>query len=109
MTSGGTREPGTGTSSGGRRVTLTAYGTPLRRPLWVSWREDDQHLQGVRPTMSNFAFNNPAFQERDPRAVATYPGNPQAGAGQAGQYAPPPPGQFAAAQQAAVNANLEGM
>ncbi|MBS1905612.1 MAG: Bax inhibitor-1/YccA family protein [Actinobacteria bacterium] len=59
--------------------------------------------------MSNFAFNNPAFKEQDPRAVATYPGNPQAGA-QNGQYAPPPPaGQFAAAQQAAVNANLEGM
>ncbi|MBS1674650.1 MAG: Bax inhibitor-1/YccA family protein [Actinobacteria bacterium] len=59
--------------------------------------------------MANFAFNNPAFKEQDPRAVATYPGNPQAGA-QNGQYAPPPPaGQFAAAQQAAVNANLEGM
>lgn len=59
--------------------------------------------------MSNFAFNNPAFKEKDPRAVATYPGGPQAGA-QNGQYAPPPPaGQFAAAQQAAVNANLEGM
>ncbi|SFR45532.1 Uncharacterized membrane protein, YccA/Bax inhibitor family [Microbacterium azadirachtae] len=58
--------------------------------------------------MSNFAFNNPAFKERDPRAVATYPGGAQAG--QNGQYAPPPPaGQFAAAQQAAVNANLEGM
>ena len=59
--------------------------------------------------MSNFAFNNPAFQERDPRAVASYPGAPQAGA-QNGQYAPPPPpGQFAGAQQAAVNAHLEGM
>ncbi|MCE4027775.1 MULTISPECIES: Bax inhibitor-1/YccA family protein [unclassified Microbacterium] len=59
--------------------------------------------------MSNFVFNNPAFKEKDPRAVATYPGGPQAGA-QNGQYAPPPPaGQFAAAQQAAVNANLEGM
>lgn len=58
--------------------------------------------------MSNFAFNNPAFKEQDPRAVATYPGAPKAG--QNGQYAPPPPaGQFAAAQQAAVNANLEGM
>ncbi|MBS1896539.1 Bax inhibitor-1/YccA family protein [Microbacterium sp. MMO-10] len=56
--------------------------------------------------MSNFAFNNPAFKERDPRAVATYPGGAQAG----GQYAPPPPAtQLAAAQQAAVNANLEGM
>lgn len=59
--------------------------------------------------MSNFVFNNPAFKEKDPRAVATYPGAPQAGA-RNGQYAPPPPaGQFAAAQQAAVNANLEGM
>ena len=56
--------------------------------------------------MSNFAFNNPAFKEKDPRAVATYPGGAQAG----GQYAPPPPAtQLAAAQQAAVNANLEGM
>ncbi|WP_295013269.1 Bax inhibitor-1/YccA family protein [uncultured Microbacterium sp.] len=55
--------------------------------------------------MSNFAFNNPAFKKQDPRAVATYPGNPAAG-----QYAPPPPaGQAAAAQQAAVNAQLEGM
>ncbi len=59
--------------------------------------------------MSNFAFNNPAFKQQDPRAVATYPGGPQAGA-QNGQYAPPPPaGQFAGAQQAAVNAHLEGM
>ncbi|GAA4486180.1 Bax inhibitor-1/YccA family protein [Microbacterium panaciterrae] len=59
--------------------------------------------------MSNFAFNNPAFKQQDPRAVATYPGGPQAGA-QSGQYAPPPPaGQFAGAQQAAVNAHLEGM
>ncbi|MDQ4214330.1 Bax inhibitor-1/YccA family protein [Microbacterium capsulatum] len=63
--------------------------------------------------MSNFAFNNPAFKEQDPRAVATYPGNPQAGANpyganQAGQYAPPPPpGQ--SAPQAGVNAHLEGM
>ena len=55
--------------------------------------------------MSNCAFNNPAFKKQDPRAVATYPGNPAAG-----QYAPPPPaGQAAAAQQAAVNAQLEGM
>lgn len=59
--------------------------------------------------MSNFAFNNPAFKEQDPRAVATYPGGAQAGTPN-GQYAPPPPaGQIAAAQQAAVNANLEGM
>ena len=28
--------------------------------------------------MSNPAFNNPVFQQQDPRAVATYPGNPQA-------------------------------
>ena len=55
--------------------------------------------------MSNFAFNNPAFKEQDPRAVATYPGGAPNG-----QYAPPPPAsQLAAAQQAAVNANLEGM
>lgn len=54
--------------------------------------------------MSNFAFNNPAFKQQDPRAVATYPGNPQA----AGQNA-----QAAAASHAtvnaAVNAQLEGM
>ncbi|MFC4139827.1 MULTISPECIES: Bax inhibitor-1/YccA family protein [unclassified Microbacterium] len=50
---------------------------------------------------SNFAFNNPAFQQQDPRKAATYPGAPQ------GTYAPPP--APTAAQAAAVNANLEGM
>ena len=66
---------------------------------------------GVRPPMSNFAFNNPAFKEQDPRNVASYPGAPQ------GQYAPPPPpaGQAQAASfqhasmDAAANAQLEGM
>ncbi len=54
--------------------------------------------------MSNPAFNNPVFQQQDPRAVATYPGNPQA-TGQA-------TGQAAASHQtvnAALNAQLEGM
>ncbi|UJP08833.1 Bax inhibitor-1/YccA family protein [Microbacterium sp. KUDC0406] len=51
---------------------------------------------------SNFAFNNPAFQQQDPRKAATYPGAPQNGT-----YAPPP--APTAAQAAAVNANLEGM
>lgn len=51
--------------------------------------------------MSNFAFNSPAFQQQDPRAVATYPGNPQQGAqGAAAQHA---------AVNAAMNAQLEGM
>ncbi|GAA1135278.1 MULTISPECIES: Bax inhibitor-1/YccA family protein [Microbacterium] len=53
--------------------------------------------------MSNFAFNNPAFQQQDPRNVATYPGAPQAAQG----------AQAASFQQAgvdaAVNAQLEGM
>jgi uncharacterized YccA/Bax inhibitor family protein len=61
--------------------------------------------------MSNFAFNNPAFQQQDPRNVATYPGSPQ------GTYAPPPaPGAAAgtasfqhAGMDAAANAHLEGM
>lgn len=63
--------------------------------------------------MSNFAFNNPAFQQQDPRNVATYPGGPQAAQG---QYAPPPaPGAAQAASfqhasmDAAANAQLEGM
>ena len=64
--------------------------------------------------MSNFAFNNPAFQQQDPRNVATYPGGPQAAQG---QYAPPPaPGAAAgtasfqhAGMDAAANAQLEGM
>ncbi|MBN8424087.1 Bax inhibitor-1/YccA family protein [Microbacterium esteraromaticum] len=48
--------------------------------------------------MSNFAFNNPAFQE------------PRSGNGASTQYAPPPPpsAQHAAAD-AAANAQLEGM
>ena len=53
--------------------------------------------------MSNFAFNNPAFQQQDPRNVATYPGAPQAAQG----------AQTASFQQAGVdatvNAQLEGM
>ncbi|WP_336645850.1 Bax inhibitor-1/YccA family protein [Microbacterium sp. USHLN186] len=60
--------------------------------------------------MSNFAFNNPAFQQQDPRKVATYPGAPQ------GTYAPPPApgaaqaGSFAhPGMDAAANARLEGM
>ncbi|MGY1552948.1 Bax inhibitor-1/YccA family protein [Microbacterium sp. A588] len=51
--------------------------------------------------MSNFAFNNPAFQKQDPRNVATYPGSPQAGAQTASfQHA---------GMDAAANAQLEGM
>ena len=54
--------------------------------------------------MSNFAFNNPAFQQQDPRKAATYPGAPQT------QYAPPPPPTAQhAAVDAAANAQLEGM
>ena len=60
--------------------------------------------------MSNFAFNNPAFQQQDPRNVASYPGSPQ------GTYAPPPaPGAVGSASlqhagmDAAANAQLEGM
>lgn len=53
--------------------------------------------------MSNFAFNNPAFKEQDPRNVATYPGSPQAAQG----------AQTASFQHATVdaaaNAQLEGM
>ncbi|MDQ0647393.1 putative YccA/Bax inhibitor family protein [Microbacterium natoriense] len=53
--------------------------------------------------MSNFAFNNPAFQQQDPRNVATYPGAPQAAQGaQAASF------QHAGVD-AAVNAQLEGM
>jgi len=53
--------------------------------------------------MSNFAFNNPAFQQQDPRNVATYPGNPQAAQGaQAASFQH-------AGMDAAVNAQLEGM
>lgn len=52
--------------------------------------------------MSNFAFNNPAFQQPDPRNVSTYPGGPQAaqGAQTTAQRA---------AMSAATNAQLEGM
>jgi len=65
--------------------------------------------------MSNFVFNNPAFQQQDPRNVATYPG--AAKGQQQGQYAPPPaPGAAAnsasfqhAGVNAAAQANLEGM
>ncbi|MFC7788719.1 Bax inhibitor-1/YccA family protein [Microbacterium sp. MAHUQ-60] len=55
--------------------------------------------------MSNFAFNNPAFQKQDPRKAATYPGGAQAT-----QYAPPPaPTAQNAAVDAAANARFEGM
>lgn len=53
--------------------------------------------------MSNFAFNNPAFQQQDPRNVATYPGGPQAAQG--AQNASLQHG----AMDAATNAQLEGM
>lgn len=53
--------------------------------------------------MSNFAFNNPAFQQQDPRNVATYPGGPQAAQG--AQSASFQHG----AMDAAANAQLEGM
>ena len=53
--------------------------------------------------MSNFAFNNPAFQQQDPRNVATYPGGPQAAQG--AQNASLQHG----AMDAAANAQLEGM
>jgi len=53
--------------------------------------------------MSNFAFNNPAFQQQDPRNVATYPGGPQAAQGaQAASFQH-------AGMDAAANAHLEGM
>ncbi|MFT4258218.1 Bax inhibitor-1/YccA family membrane protein [Microbacterium sp.] len=50
--------------------------------------------------MSNFAFNNPAFQQQDPRNVATYPGTPQGAQAASFQHA---------SVDAAVNAQLEGM
>ncbi|MEI3842979.1 MULTISPECIES: Bax inhibitor-1/YccA family protein [Microbacterium] len=53
--------------------------------------------------MSNFAFNNPAFKEPDPRNVATYPGAP--GATQGAQTA----SMSHATMDAAVNAQLDGM
>lgn len=53
--------------------------------------------------MSNFAFNNPAFQQQDPRNVATYPGGPQAAQGaQAASFQH-------GTMDAAANAQLEGM
>lgn len=53
--------------------------------------------------MSNFAFNNPAFQKQDPRNVATYPGGPQAAQGaQAASFQP-------GVVNAATNAQMEGM
>ncbi|MFS0852789.1 Bax inhibitor-1/YccA family membrane protein [Microbacterium sp. 179-I 3D4 NHS] len=53
--------------------------------------------------MSNFAFNNPAFQQQDPRNVATYPGAPQAAQGaQSASFQH-------ASMDAATNARLEGM
>ncbi len=53
--------------------------------------------------MSNFAFNNPAFKQQDPRNVATYPGAPQGARGaQAASF------QHATVD-AAANAQLEGM
>ena len=55
--------------------------------------------------MSNFVFNNPAFQQQDPRNVATYPGAAQGQAAQAAQT-----GAAAhAGMDAAANAQLEGM
>lgn len=55
--------------------------------------------------MSNFVFNNPAFQQQDPRNVATYPGSSQGQAAQAAQM-----GSAAhAGMDAATNAHLEGM
>lgn len=56
--------------------------------------------------MSNFAFNNPAFQKQDPRNVATYPGAPGAQAGVQGAQT----ASFQhASMNAATNAQLEGM
>ncbi|CAH0125065.1 MULTISPECIES: Bax inhibitor-1/YccA family protein [unclassified Microbacterium] len=56
--------------------------------------------------MSNFAFNNPAFQKQDPRNVATYPGAPGAQTGMQGAHT----ASFQhASMDAAANAQLEGM
>ncbi|MDQ0644672.1 Bax inhibitor-1/YccA family protein [Microbacterium murale] len=52
--------------------------------------------------MSNFAFNNPAFQKQDPRNVATYPGAAGAQNAQTASLAH-------AGMDAAANAQLEGM
>jgi len=55
--------------------------------------------------MSNFAFNNPAFKQQDPRNVATYPGGPQAAQG--AQNAPFQHGTMdAAAVQGALQRHL---
>jgi len=56
--------------------------------------------------MSNFAFNNPAFQKQDPRNVATYPGAPGAQAGVQGAQTA---SLAHAGMDAAANAQLEGM
>ncbi|MGO2746178.1 Bax inhibitor-1/YccA family protein [Microbacterium sp.] len=56
--------------------------------------------------MSNFAFNNPAFQKQDPRNVATYPGAPGAQPGAQGAQAA---SLQHGAMDAAANAKLEGM
>ena len=50
--------------------------------------------------MSNFAFNNPAFKQQDPRNVATYPGGPQGAQNASLQHG---------AMDVAANAQLEGM
>lgn len=56
--------------------------------------------------MSNFAFNNPAFQKQDPRNVATYPGAPGAQPGMQGAQA----ASFQhGTMDAAANAQLEGI
>ncbi|WP_417508078.1 Bax inhibitor-1/YccA family membrane protein [Microbacterium sp.] len=56
--------------------------------------------------MSNFAFNNPAFQKQDPRNVATYPGAPGSQPGAQGAQAA---SLAHGAVDAAANAQLEGM
>ncbi|WP_194420274.1 Bax inhibitor-1/YccA family protein [Microbacterium abyssi] len=56
--------------------------------------------------MSNFAFNNPAFQQQDPRNVASYPGAPGAQRGVQGAQAA---SLQHGAMDAAANAQLEGM
>ncbi|WP_460801274.1 Bax inhibitor-1/YccA family protein [Microbacterium sp. GXF6406] len=52
--------------------------------------------------MSNFAFNNPAFQKQDPRNVATYPGAPGVQGAQTASFQH-------ASMDTAANAQLEGM
>ena len=58
--------------------------------------------------MSNFAFNNPAFQKQDPRNVATYPGASGEG-GQSGMQGAQAASLQHGAMDAAANAQLEGM